>query len=323
MANSAREPRSPQADQPDAFEPTSLDIQVEAPDAVDAASTFTVSLRVATDPMTDLRGERLDIKAGDQVVASGIELIEVDENGVHSSEPVELNAPATLGVHAWTVSIEPFDAEGASYDATQVPFEVQVKPHATRAQAWGAPSAIPAGATFQLMVGIKCSSGCDLSGRGFDIVAEDGSTIATGTVGDDTWKRTEGLYYGEVDLTAPASEGYATWQVRTHPADVDLPHDDATATFGVKSVPAPEHKVRVTAFDKDTREPIEGLQVLMHPFRALTDAEGVAELAVPTGEYRLYVSGLRYFPHDTRVEVSDDLETTVELAWEVRPEKIR
>ena len=198
-----------------------------------------------------------------------------------------------------------------------------MKAHDLRVQTWGAPTAIPAGQSFEVHVGIACSSGCALPGQAFEIVDEAGAAQTSGAVGDETWKSTKALYFATVGLTAPEEHGYFEWRVKTLETDLELPHDGGVARFGLNAVPAPEHTVRVTAIDKDTGEPIEGIHVWLHPFRAVTDAEGVADVVVPDGTYRLYVSGLRYFPHDTQVDITDDLETTVELTWEERPEKIR
>jgi hypothetical protein len=319
MADSVKESAIPQED----MASTVLDVSIDVPATVDAGGTFSATVRVATDPPTDLRGERFDVLDGDEVVAAGVPLIDVDEHGVHTSASAELKAPAALGAHTWTVELEPSEAEHAPYDAASTPFAVEVKAHDIRVQAWGAPTAIPAGQTFQVKVGIKCSSGCDLSGQGFDIVNEAGNVLATGIVGQETWKGTKGLFYTDVEVTAPGAEGYEDWRVQAHPSDAELPHDEGSTKFGVKTVPAPKHTVRVTALDQEKGEPIAGLQVLMHPFRAFTDERGVAEVRVPEGEYRLYVSGLRYFPHDSRIEVSEDQEASVELVWEKRLMKIR
>lgn len=304
-------------------EPITLNAYVDAPEAVDVASTFIATVRLTTDPFTDLRGERFDILDGDDVVVEGATLTALDEEGMHTSEPFELTAPATLGAHTWTVALEPSAPDTAPYEATTIPFEVLVKAHELRLQAWGAPSAVPAGQTFELKVGIKCSSACSLGGQELDIVDRDGATVATRALGDQTWKGTESLYYTEVELAAPEEEGYAEWHVRTRQAELPSPHAEGSTKFGVNVVPAPQHTVRVTALDKDSGEPLEGLQLWMHPFRAFTDADGVAEVAVPEGEYRLYLSGRRYFPHDSRVTIAADLETTVELEWEDMPHPIR
>lgn len=303
-------------------DPIVLHPYVEAPDAVDAESAFTATVRLTAEPIADLRGERFDVLDGDDVIVAGVALTDIDEDGLHTSEPFELTAPAALGTHTWVVAFSPSDPDAAPYETTRAPFDVEVEAHDLRAQVWGAPSAIPAGQSFEVKVGIQCSSTCSLAGQGFDIVDSDGATVATGTLGDQTWKGTKALYYADVALTTPEAEGYAEWHVRTHPTESRLPHEEGSATFGVNVVPAPQHTVRVTARDKDKGAPIEGLHVWMHPFRAVTDERGVAEVAVPEGAYRLYVSGLRYFPHDAQVEITEDLDTTVELTWEKRPEKI-
>jgi hypothetical protein len=59
--------------------------------------------------------------------------------------------------------------------------------------------------------------------------------------------------------------------------------------------------------------PIAGAKVVVHPYRALTDADGVAEIRLPKGAYRLFVSGHERFPFRSDGEISGDLTITAEL----------
>ena len=57
---------------------------------------------------------------------------------------------------------------------------------------------------------------------------------------------------------------------------------------------------------------MEGARVVAHPYRAVTDARGVATLRVPAGEYRLFVSGKGAVPFRFDGEVKTD--TTIRAA---------
>jgi hypothetical protein len=71
--------------------------------------------------------------------------------------------------------------------------------------------------------------------------------------------------------------------------------------------------VKVVAVDAASRAPVRGARVVVHPYRSVTDAQGVAELRVPKGTYRLFVSGRDYFPFRSDGEVRADITIQAEL----------
>ena len=85
----------------------------------------------------------------------------------------------------------------------------------------------------------------------------------------------------------------------------------------MRAVPPPACRVTVVALDNESRNPIEGAKVVLHPYRARTDERGVAEVRVPKGEYRLFVSGGDYFPFRSDCEVKSDVTITARLALDL------
>lgn len=51
----------------------------------------------------------------------------------------------------------------------------------------------------------------------------------------------------------------------------------------------------------------------MHPYRAVTDESGWAEMRVAKGQYRLLVSQSKYLARSLAFEVMGDVRTTAEL----------
>ena len=178
-------------------------------------------------------------------------------------------------------------------------------PHGTSVVVWDVPSAIVAGERFRIKVGIKCSSGCHLANTDFGIYDEEGAQVVTGTLPDERWPGTTGLYVAEIELEAPAGEGLYTWSVRGHA--------EGFASFGVRVVSAPECLVRVEAVDHISQTPISGARVIMHPYQAVTDERGVAEVRVAKGAYKLFVSQTRYLTFALPVDVTADMTTRAEL----------
>ena len=64
--------------------------------------------------------------------------------------------------------------------------------------------------------------------------------------------------------------------------------------------------------------PLEGASVVMHPYRAVTDESGWAEMRVANGPYRLMVSQGNYVAFGSSIEATG--ETTVNA--ELDPEKL-
>ena len=178
-------------------------------------------------------------------------------------------------------------------------------PHTTSVVAWDIPSAIVVGERFRIKVGIKCSERVPPDEHGtLESTTTRGRRVATGTLSGDRWPGTTGLYVAEVELEAPAGEGLYTWTVKGPGSDAGIPHAEGSTSFGVRVVSHPEYLVRVEAVDQVDQTPIRGARVVMHPYHAVTDERGVAEVRVAKGAYRLFVSQTRYLTFGLPVEVT-------------------
>jgi hypothetical protein len=208
------------------------------------------------------------------------------------------------------------ETAGVLHEETSAPITFTVKPHLTSMTVWGVPSAIPTGDRFIAMVGIKCSAECELTAGKFAIHSHEGRQLATGTLRGDPWPGTNALYFAEIELDSPEPEGYYQWEARFPASDPEIPHEGCSSTFGVRIVSAPECEVTVEAIDKDDNTPIRGAQVLLHPYRAVTGEHGLARVRLSKGEYKLHISGFRYFPFHTTVKVTGDMVIKAKLSWE-------
>jgi hypothetical protein len=102
--------------------------------------------------------------------------------------------------------------------------------------------------------------------------------------------------------------------------ETDRPTHTGTCTrFQIRTVTAPEYLVKVVAVDAESRAPLPGAKVVVHPYRAITDAHGVAEIRVPKGAYRLFVSGRDHFPFRSDGEISADVTIRAELDKDLGP----
>ena len=202
----------------------------------------------------------------------------------------------------------------AGGDATQ--------PHAAQFTVWDVPSATGAGERFRFAVGVRCPAGCDLAGRELRLFDQEGSGTGTVKLGRDIWPGTEALYFAEVEARAPLEAGSHQWEVKMAGWDAERPHAAGSLPLIVRVVGAPDCEVTVRAIDREKQTPIKGARVVMHPYRAVTDENGMARVRVARGQYDILVSGSRYLPACASVEVTADMTTRAELDVEPSADEI-
>jgi hypothetical protein len=198
-----------------------------------------------------------------------------------------------------------------------------MEPHATRIVVWDVPSAVECGAAFKLKIGVKCAVECGGAARRVEIRDEHGRSLASAVVGEVPLAGTSALHYAELELEAPETEGLQAWEACVaEVVDVatgDRTHAAASASFRVRAVRPPECRLKVVAVDARSRAPVPGAKVVVHPYHALTNADGIAELKVPKGAYRLFVSGRDRFPFRSDGEIDADLTIEAELDEDFGP----
>ena len=191
--------------------------------------------------------------------------------------------------------------------------EVAPDEHAVQLNVWDVPSTTVAGERFRFAAGVRCSTGCDLGGRELIIFDQEGSRAGTVKLGRDTWPGTEALYFAEVEARAPLTVGSHQWEAKIAGWDAELPHAAGSFPMIVRVVSAPDCEVTVRAVDREKQTPIKGARVVMHPYRAVTDDNGIARVRVARGQYDILVSGSQYLPACASVEVTADMITSAEL----------
>jgi hypothetical protein len=295
-----------------------------SPEDVDAGAELTVECRIDCPEGCDLEGLQLAVRDpdGTEVATAGIAAFEDDEAGdgaiFYATDPIPLVAPRAAGTHMFSVELLPAERNGVRHEMT-TEFPVTVKAHTARLNVWDVPSAVVAGESFTFNIGLKCSSDCDLTGRNVEVVDHDGNEVASGRVGG-IWPGTAALHFLEVTVLAPSVPGEYDWQVRVPESDAaDLPHAAGALTFHVRSVKPADFEVTIEAVDGTSKAPLPGANIVMHPYRTVTDATGTARIRVARGEYRILVSRSKYIPMQTMVDVTRNIATRAELTLEPPP----
>lgn len=298
---------------------TALTIEI-TPNSVDAGAEFGIAARAICTPPCDITDLAAIVRDADGNVLGQI-VFAIFDGTANSGSDLLLTAPLQTGTHNWTATIDRFEARDAVYEATTIAVPLEIKPHAITISSWGLPSAITSGATAKMHVGVRCSCGCSLAGREITIHDQTGAQMASGTLGDELWPRTEALYFTEIAMPVSGEPALEEWQVKFAGAGLTPDHADGTTKFSVRIVPDAEHVVTVEAIDRASQTPLAGALVTMHPFRGTTDERGIAELRVPKGSYRLFVSARRYVSNHTEINVNGDVATQAHLDVEIRPER--
>ena len=291
-----------------------------SPDVADAGAELTLTTKVSSIPARDLRGHVVVLRDAAGADVGSVELIDFDGEANHGG-PLIIKAPLAVGQHIWLAVCPTAAIHGESHTETSTPVAFTVKPHPTHLVAWDVPSAVEAGGTFRLNVGIKCSNECDLSNARFGVYDHDGALVATSALAGDRWPGTSALHVAEVQLQAPRAAGLYTWTVKGPRADSDIPHAEGSVSLGVQVVSPPDYIVTVEAVDSIAQTPIGGARVVMHPYRAVTNERGVAEVRVARGDYKLFVSQTGYLTFGLPVAVTADVSARAELAPEPEVER--
>jgi hypothetical protein len=195
--------------------------------------------------------------------------------------------------------------------------------HATRVVVWDVPAVVRPGAAFRVKVGVKCAAGCSSAGRRVEIRDGEGRILASGRTGDTPLPGTSALYYSELELEAPSVEGLHAREAFAAAAFDDTAggaaHEAASSAFQIRTVQPPECRLRVIAVDARSHAPVPGAKVVVHPYHTLTNADGVAELHIPKGAYRLFVTGRDRFPFRSSGEIEADVTIRAELDEDFGP----
>jgi len=289
-----------------------------SPDEADAGTDITLKVQVTCSRKEGLRAPRVSIRdhEGAELLEAELTKADGDDGDGYASNDIVLSAPRSAGEHVYRAVVLAADKDGALHEQASTDVRLVITPHAAELNVWDMPSAVVAGARFKFMVGVKCSAGCCLAGHGLGIFNQEGTQVGAATLGPEIWPETDALYVAEIEGEAPSAAGAHQWEVRTAAWDCDLPHAAGALVMSIRVVNPPDCEITVEAVDKENQTPIKGARVVMHPYRALTDENGVARVKVAKGRYDILVSASKYLAVSTTAEVTADMITRAELEGE-------
>jgi hypothetical protein len=282
-----------------------IEVTGPTPPQVTVGADFDLKVRVSCASGCDLDGMRVMVAAADGAMAAS-------ELG-HETAHVTLKAPRRSGEVVWHVMCGPHESAGVLHREKTASVPISVIPHTTSLAVWAIPSPVVMGERFEIKVGAKSSAGIALTGATVEVCDEADVVVARGRLGEAPLPGTSALYWSEITLLAPATEGMYACAVRFAPADLDLPHECASSTFSVAIVRPPQHRLTIKVIEKATSAPIADVQLRLGAFRAATDQSGLAVVDLPEGVYDLNVWKVGYEAPGRTVELNGNLSIEVEV----------
>lgn len=305
--------------------PIAIDLFEALPAQLDLGVPFSLAVALTTQSGSDLSGAAFKVLQGDETIAAGVlpPIVRFDPaSNAHDPRngPVDkrdhvritLCAPREIGVFEWTLLLPQQEVGGIAFAEATLSFSFATGEHATSLAAWDVPSPVTAGEKFPVKVGAKCTACCALSGQRVELRDEHGNVLAAGPLGEAVWPGTEGLYWTELELTAPVKEGLHNWSIAFSACDHALPHRGTTAALSFVTVGPGRHRVCVAIVERETKAPIAEAQVRLGYYRSATDASGVARFTASSGAHRLFVWKSDFSAPEQVIDVEQDLDLVVE-----------
>jgi hypothetical protein len=289
---------------------TTIEVIEPTPAEVLAGADIVLRVKVSCAAGCDLDGMPVRVTTADGAVIGG----ELGTCAGHDeATDITLEAPRRVGKHIWSVVFGPHEVAGIRHDEVSLPVRLSTIPRATSLAVWAIPSPVVMGERFAIKVGAKSSAGVALTGGNVRVCDESGAVVAYGCLGETPLPGTSALFWTDIELLAPVTEGMYAWSVTFEPQELELPHECASTTFSASIIRRPEHRLTIKVIEKDTAAPIADAQVRLGVFRAATDGSGLAEIEMPKGIYDLNVWKVGYEAPTKTVELDDNVFVEVEV----------
>jgi hypothetical protein len=294
-----------------------LTVSEPLPLEVPAGNSVAVTVSASCPNRRDRAGMAIIVTAPDGQATTYA--LAADADGAGEAAVIALEAPPRIGEHVFRLTSPAHEIAGTRYREAVLDVPVRVTPQATSLAVWDVPSPTVAGALFVIKVGAKSAADAALAGCTIDVCDDAGEVVGRGVLGDAPLLGTGALYWTDVRLQAPRTEGVATWSLRLGASELELPHDAATTSFSVAVVRPPEHVLKVKVIEQTTAAPIPDVELRLGAYRGTTGASGLAEIALPKGRYELHVWKVGFEARPRPVEI--DADAFVEIEALVIPEE--
>ncbi len=289
-----------------------LEVSQWFPPATGAGVVLTLTAQVQCPFGCDLQGASVSVMGPEGAIVTS-ELVSHDQ-GINRTGEVTLLAPSEVGEHDWSARFRPSDDQSAEHAGCSLPLPFRTEAHPISLAVWDVPTPVVVSDSFSIKIGAKCLQGCDFKGVSVGVYDESDERLSGTELGEGHWPGSDGLYWADVELSAPPGEGVVSWSVRLSTTDLELPHQSASSSFSFATARVPEHQLTLEVVEASSTIPVSGAEVSLGVYRASTDDSGRATVAVADGTYRLTVWKVGYEAPPSTLVVSKDLTVRVEAA---------
>lgn len=290
---------------------TQVDVRSEIPTTVEVGTAVALDVAIACPFGCDLSGSSV-LLTGPGGFVTTHELGAFD--GQAHKVSVTILAPDDAGHYEWTMLFPKYESQKCIHQEVELPISFAAKPHTPSMAVWDVPSPVMIESAFRVKVGVTCPITCHLTGQLVEVRDEGGARVGEGRLGGAVWPGTTAMYWTDVEMSVPATEGVRLWTATFSAALSPLAHGEVSAGFSFRAAGRPQHLVSVKMIAKDSGLPLGDAEVRVGLYEAWTDEGGMASVRVPQGTYELSIRKDGYSAPETTVEVSRDLTVAVEAS---------
>jgi hypothetical protein len=177
------------------------------------------------------------------------------------------------------------------------------------------------GSKFTLKAGVRCVGDCKLAGEQVMLYDQQGVLVATGVLGEEPRKDTDGVYWTELEVPAPNETGVYEWELKFPKRDTLPAHDEASHTFVFRAARPPEHLLTIEAVSDSTKTPVvEALVAITSEgvsYQGRSDDAGTVTFNVPKGEYKLFITARHHLEYQDTITVDSDQTVKIVMRFMV------
>jgi hypothetical protein len=291
-----------------------LSLSMAVPAVVDAGTDLSLRVRAACDPGCNLQGGLIRIVDSGGDIITNVNLSASGGEGVYETETFIVRVPDLPGEYTWTILFPAQQIAEEEHRESTAAFSFTVRPHQISLSVWGIPIPVNKGEKFKFFIGARCSAACSLAA--LPVVIMDGDrTAGQGVLGNEILPQTSGTYWTEQEIEAPAGEAVHTWTVKAVVSALKLPHEAEPVNFLFRTAASPRHTVTIEVVNDRDKTPLDDAYIMLGLYKAATDKQGIATVAVPEGPQELYVTKTDYISFRNIIDVTADTTIRAELEF--------
>ena len=285
----------------DFYEPFSGKLKVGIP--------VTLKVKVACECGCDLRGCLVRL-CGPQGVITTDELLS-GEGSFNETKELMFSAPERVDKYEWEVVFPECETPSGVHKESRAVLAFQTVPHEISTTIWDVPSGLSTGERVPVKVGICCANSCRLSGGHVDVYDEENKKIAKGQLGEVPWSGSKSLFWAELSLVVPDTQGVYRRKVRLVVSETKCQHEEGHADLSFRVGATLKHTATVRVFQVGPEKAIPHAEVRCGFYSGITNELGVAQIALPDGTFKITIRRDGFRSDPVTIVVNKDIDVNI------------